>query len=303
MHLSTEKLERRIEIKDQQELYGIFGSNDEFLRIIQAGLPCSLVARGGSLVITGDEEPVLLAEQVVGELLFLYRQGLPLTTHDVRYSLKMIVEGRQASLHRMFADTLIVTNRGRQIKAKTLGQWSYLDTIRKNIITIGIGPAGTGKTYLAVAMAVKALKAKEVERLILARPAVEAGEKLGFLPGDLQEKVDPYLRPLYDALSELLGIETFQKYLAKGIIEVAPLAYMRGRNLNDSFIILDEAQNTTHEQMKMVLTRLGFGSKMVVTGDVTQIDLPMGRSSGLTRRPGCFATRRASALFASQRET
>lgn len=279
--MSTEKLERRIEIKDQQELYGIFGSNDEFLRIIQAGLTCSLVARGGSLVITGDEEPVLLAEQVVGELLFLYRQGLPLTTHDVRYSLKMIVEGRQASLHRMFADTLIVTNRGRQIKAKTLGQWSYLDTIRKNIITIGIGPAGTGKTYLAVAMAVKALKAKEVERLILARPAVEAGEKLGFLPGDLQEKVDPYLRPLYDALSELLGIETFQKYLAKGIIEVAPLAYMRGRNLNDSFIILDEAQNTTHEQMKMVLTRLGFGSKMVVTGDVTQIDLPMGRSSGL----------------------
>ena len=281
--MSLEKTEQRIEIRDQQELLGILGRNDEFLRIMQSGMTCTLVARGNVIVISGEEESVALAEQLLSELLFLYRQGLPITAHDVRYSVRMIVEGRQASLHRMFAETILVTNRGRQIKAKTLGQWNYLETIRKNTITIGIGPAGTGKTYLAVAMAVKALKTREVERLILARPAVEAGEKLGFLPGDLQEKVDPYLRPLYDALSDMLGMETFQKYLAKGVIEVAPLAYMRGRNLNDSFIILDEAQNTTHEQMKMVLTRLGFGSKMVVTGDVTQIDLPTGRSSGLNQ--------------------
>lgn len=279
--MSLEQAERRIEIRDQQEMLGILGKNDEFLRIIQAGVDCMLIARGNAITIKGAEEAVALAEQLIIELLFLYRQGLPITTHDVRYSMKMIVEGRQASLHRMFAETILVTNRGRQIKAKTLGQWNYLETIRRNIITIGIGPAGTGKTYLAVAMAVKALKNKEVERLILARPAVEAGEKLGFLPGDLQEKVDPYLRPLYDALAEMLGMETFQKYLTKGSIEVAPLAYMRGRNLNGSFIILDEAQNTTPEQMKMVLTRLGFGSKMVVTGDVTQIDLPSGRTSGL----------------------
>ena len=279
--MSLEKTERRIEIRDQQELLGILGRNDEFLRIIQAGMACILVSRGNVIIISGIEEAVVPAEQLLNELLFLYRQGLPITTHDVRYRMKMIIEGRQASLHRMFAETILVTNRGRQIKAKTLGQWNYLETIRKNTITIGIGPAGTGKTYLAVAMAVKALKTREVERLILARPAVEAGEKLGFLPGDLQEKVDPYLRPLYDALGDMLGMETFQKYLAKGTIEVAPLAYMRGRNLNDSFIILDEAQNTTHEQMKMVLTRLGFGSKMVVTGDITQIDLPTGRMSGL----------------------
>lgn len=279
--MSIEKLESKIEIKDQQELMGILGKNDEFLRLIQEKLACIIVARGNVIQITGSADDVIIAEKLFQEILFLYRQGLPITAHDVRYSIKMIVEDKQASLHRMFAETILVTNRGRQIKPKTLGQWSYLETIKKNTITIGIGPAGTGKTYLAVAMAVKALKAREVERLILARPAVEAGEKLGFLPGDLQDKVDPYLRPLYDALSDMLGLETFQKYLAKGTVEVAPLAYMRGRNLNDAFIILDEAQNTTREQMKMVLTRLGFGSKMVVTGDITQIDLPLGRSSGL----------------------
>ena len=181
----------------------------------------------------------------------------------------------------MYADTIIVNNRGRQVKAKTLGQWQYVETIRKNFITLGIGPAGTGKTYLAVALAVAALKKKEVERIILTRPAVEAGEKLGFLPGDMQDKVDPYLRPLYDGLYDMLGSETFQKYITKGTIEVAPLAYMRGRTLNDAFIILDEAQNTTPEQMKMFLTRFGFGSKMVITGDITQIDLPGGKISGL----------------------
>jgi len=199
----------------------------------------------------------------------------------VRYSIRMIAEAQLDALHRMYADTIIVTRRGRQVKAKTLGQWNYIDAIRRNAITIGIGPAGTGKTYLAVALAVKALKNKEVERIILTRPAVEAGEKLGFLPGDMQDKVDPYLRPLYDALYDMLGNETFQKYVTRGTIEVAPLAYMRGRTLNDAFIILDEAQNTTPEQMKMFLTRFGFGSKMVITGDVTQIDLPGGKKSGL----------------------
>lgn len=279
--MPREQVETRFEVRDQQEMLGILGKNDEFLRIMQAGVSCVLVARGNVISATGTEENVNMATQVIEELLFLYRQGLPLTTHDVRYSMRMVAEGRQASLHRMFAETIVVTNRGRQVKAKTLGQWNYLETIKHNVITIGIGPAGTGKTYLAVAMAAKALKTKEVERIILTRPAVEAGEKLGFLPGDLQDKVDPYLRPLYDALYDIMGMETFQKHLAKGAIEVAPLAYMRGRTLNDSFIILDEAQNTSPEQMKMVLTRFGFGSKMVITGDATQVDLPFGKKSGL----------------------
>lgn len=279
--MAQNQVEKRFEVLDQQEMVGILGKNDEFLHLLQKGIPCILVARGNYIIATGEQEPVELAAKVIEELIFLYRQGLPLTTHDVRYSLRMIAEGRQANLHKMFSETVIITNRGRQVKAKTMGQLNYLETIKNNVITIGIGPAGTGKTYLAVAMAVKALKNKEVERIILTRPAVEAGEKLGFLPGDLQEKVDPYLRPLYDALYDMLGMETFQKYSTKGVLEVAPLAYMRGRTLNDSFIILDEAQNTTQEQMKMVLTRFGFGSKMVVTGDITQVDLPFGKSSGL----------------------
>ena len=279
--MAQNQVEKRFEVLDQQEMVGILGKNDEFLHLLQKGIPCVLVARGNYIIATGEQEPVELAAKVIEELIFLYRQGLPLTTHDVRYSLRMIAEGRQANLHKMFSETVIITNRGRQVKAKTMGQLNYLETIKNNVITIGIGPAGTGKTYLAVAMAVKALKNKEVERIILTRPAVEAGEKLGFLPGDLQEKVDPYLRPLYDALYDMLGMETFQKYSTKGVLEVAPLAYMRGRTLNDSFIILDEAQNTTQEQMKMVLTRFGFGSKMVVTGDITQVDLPFGKSSGL----------------------
>lgn len=266
---------------DQQEMVGICGRNDEFLRIIRSAFDCTLVARGNTITVTGAEEEASKLHLLLQELLFLYRQGLPLTTHDVRYSIFMVKEGQLESLHRMYADTIIANNRGRQVKAKTLGQWQYVETIRKNYITLGIGPAGTGKTYLAVALAVSALKKKEVERIILTRPAVEAGEKLGFLPGDMQDKVDPYLRPLYDGLYDMLGAETFQKYVTKGTIEVAPLAYMRGRTLNDAFIILDEAQNTTPEQMKMFLTRFGFGSKMVITGDITQIDLPGGKSSGL----------------------
>ena len=273
--------EHVIEINDQQEMIGILGRNDEFLRLIDASFDATVMARGNKIIFSGSEEENQKLEQLFKELLFLYRQGLPVTSHDVRYSIYMVQGGAVAKLHNMYAETLIVTWLGHQIKAKTLGQWNYVRAIKNNFITFGIGPAGTGKTYLAVAMAVTALKKREVERIILTRPAVEAGEKLGFLPGDMQEKVDPYLRPLYDALFDMLGSDTAQKYLERGTIEVAPLAYMRGRTLNGSFIILDEAQNTTPEQMKMILTRFGFGSHMVVTGDVTQIDLPAGRKSGL----------------------
>lgn len=278
----AEEIQEIFETVDQQEMLGICGRNDEFLRLIRAGfVSCTILARGNTLIISGAADSVSQLKLLLQEMLFLYRQGLPLTSHDVRYSIFMVKEGRLESLHRMYADTIIINNRGRQVKAKTLGQWQYVETIRKNYITLGIGPAGTGKTYLAVALAVAALKKKEVERIILTRPAVEAGEKLGFLPGDMQDKVDPYLRPLYDGLYDMLGTDTFQKYLAKGTIEIAPLAYMRGRTLNDAYIILDEAQNTTPEQMKMFLTRFGFGSKMVITGDITQIDLPGGKNSGL----------------------
>ena len=277
----AEKMQGTLETFDQQEMVGICGRNDEFLRIIRESFACTLVARGNTLTMSGAADEVAQLEQLFEELLFLYRQGLPLTTHDVRYSIFIVKEGRLDSLHRMYADTIIVNNRGRQIKAKTLGQWQYVETIRKSFITLGIGPAGTGKTYLAVAAAVAAFRERTVNRIVLTRPAVEAGERLGFLPGDLQNKVDPYLRPLYDALYEMLGAETFQKYQERGSIEVAPLAYMRGRTLDDSFIILDEAQNTTREQMKMFLTRLGFGSKIVITGDITQIDLPEDKTSGL----------------------
>ena len=279
--MSLNQDERILETIDQQEMVGVCGRNEEFLRIIRDAFNCKIVARGNQIAISGAGDEVEKLRELFLELLFLYRQGLPLTAHDVRYSIYMVKAGKTESLHRMYADTIITNNRGRQVKAKTLGQWHYVETIRHNHITLGIGPAGTGKTYLAVALAVAALKKKEVERIILTRPAVEAGEKLGFLPGDMQDKVDPYLRPLYDGLYDMLGNETFQKYLTKGTIEVAPLAYMRGRTLNDSFIILDEAQNTTPEQMKMFLTRFGFGSKMVITGDITQIDLPGGKTSGL----------------------
>jgi phosphate starvation-inducible PhoH-like protein len=275
--------ERVIEINDQQEMLGVLGRNDELLRIVQHSFDGTVLARGNKIVFSGEDWEVEQMERLFSEMLFLYRQGLPLTTHDVRYSIYLIKNGNADRLHNMYAANILMTSHGRQVKAKTLGQMDYVRTIKENFITFGIGPAGTGKTYLAVALAVAALKTKEVERIILTRPAVEAGEKLGFLPGDLQEKVDPYLRPLYDALFDMLGNETVQKYLVKGTIEVAPLAYMRGRTLNDAFIILDEAQNTTPEQMKMILTRFGFGSRMVVTGDVTQIDLPNGKNSGLSQ--------------------
>lgn len=273
--------EKRVSFADHQEAMAILGRNDENLSMVCEHFSSLITSRGDELVITGDADEVERIEKLFSELLYLYRDGNPVTTHDVRYTIHMVKEGQEEKLRQMHADTILVTARGRHIKPKTFGQSQYLEAIRRNYITLGIGPAGTGKTYLAVAMAVFSLKNKQVERIILTRPAVEAGEKLGFLPGDLQDKVDPYLRPLYDALYDILGVDTFQKYMAKNIIEVAPLAYMRGRTLEDSFIILDEAQNTTPEQMKMFLTRMGFGSKMVVTGDITQVDLPRGNSSGL----------------------
>lgn len=276
-----EQTEYTLIAEDQQEMVGICGRNDEFLNIVREHTECRILARGTQLLFSGAAESVDKLRQLFGELIFLYRQGNPLTAHDVRYGIYMVNSGRTDVLHDMYAETVITNNRGRQVKVKTLGQWRYIEAIRNNFITLGIGPAGTGKTYLAVALAVAALKKREVERIVLTRPAVEAGEKLGFLPGDMQDKVDPYLRPLYDGLCDMLGSDTFQKYLSKGIIEVAPLAFMRGRTLNDAFIILDEAQNTTSEQMKMFLTRFGFGSRMVITGDVTQIDLPQGKRSGL----------------------
>lgn len=273
--------EKRVNLADSQEAIAILGRHDEHVRMISDQFQSRIITRGDEIIITGEADEVEKVGSLLTELLNLHRAGNPVTTHDVRYAIRAVNEGKVSQLRQMYADTLLVTARGRHVRPKTLGQRVYLESIRQNDITFGIGPAGTGKTYLAVAMAVFSLKSKAVERIILTRPAVEAGEKLGFLPGDMQDKVDPYLRPLYDALYDILGVDTFQKYMSKSIIEVAPLAYMRGRTLDDSFIILDEAQNTTPEQMKMFLTRMGFGSKMVVTGDITQIDLPNACKSGL----------------------
>ena len=277
----TEPMEKTIYFEDQKEAVSLLGSRDEFLRVFQENFNCQMVSRGDQLEILGAPEVVAAAAHVLEELQYLYRQGTTITMHEVRYGIQLEKNGKGEALHTLFSDTILVTSKGRHVRPKTLGQRVYLDAIRHNSITFGIGPAGTGKTYLAVVMAVAALRTKEVQRIILTRPAVEAGERLGFLPGDLQDKVDPYLRPLYDALQDILGLDMYQKFMARGIIEIAPLAYMRGRTLEDAFIILDEAQNTTDKQMKMFLTRLGFGSKMVVTGDLGQVDLPRGVTSGL----------------------
>lgn len=283
-------VEKVITFRDRQEETAILGNQDEHLNQMARSFGGQLVSRGGQVTISGEAEAVERMKQTFDELLYLYRQGSPVTMHEVKYTVGAVAEGEAEALHTMFGDTILTTARGRAVKAKTLGQWRYIEAIRKNHITFGIGPAGTGKTYLAVAMAVYSLKNKMVDRIILTRPAVEAGEKLGFLPGDMQEKVDPYLRPLYDALGDILGQETFQKYLLRGTIEVAPLAYMRGRTLEDAFIILDEAQNTTPQQMKMFLTRFGFGSKMVVTGDLTQTDLLRNVPSGLKQAQKILAS-------------
>ena len=279
--------QRIIKVEDAETTALIFGAYDVNLRIIEDQFPVTLRNKSGedgtdAIVISGESmDQVNLAAAAVEYLRDMVRHTNEITEQSVRYVVDMMSSGNGGELTSIGADCIFVTAKGKPVKAKTAGQSRYVEAIRKNTVTLGVGPAGTGKTFLAVAMAVKALKEKQVSRIILTRPAIEAGERLGFLPGDLLSKIDPYLRPLYDALGEMLGPETHQKLVEKGVIEVAPLAYMRGRTLDDAFIILDEAQNTTPEQMKMFLTRLGFNSKVVITGDVTQIDLPDGKKSGL----------------------
>lgn len=275
-------VEQIFNVDRMEHAISLFGSFDENIKLIEKEFSVTVISRGSEMKIQGDEENVDRAKRAVSGLLTLLNKGETLNEQNIRYVIGLVKEGKEDKLSSISSDCICISAKGKPIKAKTLGQKKYIDAIRNNTIVFGVGPAGTGKTYLAVALAVSAFRAKEVNRIILTRPAVEAGEKLGFLPGDLQQKVDPYLRPLYDALFDMFGPENFQKYQERGSIEVAPLAYMRGRTLDDSFIILDEAQNTTPEQMKMFLTRLGFGSKIVVTGDITQIDLPDGKKSGLT---------------------
>ena len=274
--------EQVLSIDRMENAVSLFGSFDENIRLIESEFSVTVLNRGSDLKISGEAENVAKATTAIERLLALINKGEALSDQNVRYVISLVKDGEEDKLMSLSGDCVCITSKGKPVKPKTLGQKKYVEAIRKNTIVLGAGPAGTGKTYLAVAMAVTAFRAKEVNRIILTRPAVEAGEKLGFLPGDLQQKVDPYLRPLYGALFDMLGAEAFARYQERGSIEVAPLAYMRGRTLDDSFIILDEAQNTTREQMKMFLTRLGFNSKMVVTGDVTQIDLPDGKRSGLT---------------------
>ena len=273
--------ERIINAERIEQIINVFGSFDENIKRIEQTYGVKITNRGTELKISGEDEAADRAGRAIEGLLLLAAKGETIDEQKVRYLIDLVSSGNEDKISEMAKDVVCITAKGRPVKAKTLGQQRYMKAIAKNTITIGVGPAGTGKTYLAVAAAVAAFREKTVNRIILTRPAVEAGERLGFLPGDLQNKVDPYLRPLYDALYDMLGAETYQKYLERGNIEVAPLAYMRGRTLDDSFIILDEAQNTTREQMKMFLTRLGFGSKIVITGDVTQIDLPSDKVSGL----------------------
>ena len=274
-------MEQKIEIERLEQAVNVFGSFDENIRLIETEFQVSVTNREGELRITGEPEDTMLAVKALNALLTLSSRGENIGEQTVRYVIGLARSGQEDKVSELTADVICITAKGRPVKPKTIGQKQYVESIMKNTVTIGVGPAGTGKTYLAVAAAVAAFREKQVNRIILTRPAVEAGERLGFLPGDLQSKVDPYLRPLYDALFDMLGAETYHKYLERGNIEVAPLAYMRGRTLDDSFIILDEAQNTSREQMKMFLTRMGFGSKVVITGDITQIDLPADKTSGL----------------------
>ena len=273
--------EKTVYVDRLDNIISVFGSFDENLKLIENELGVRITDRNSELNLSGDEESIQYAERSINGLLTLASKGEQIDSRIVRYIIGLVKEGQEEKIGDITRDVICISAKGKPIKAKTLGQKKYIDAINNNTVTLSIGPAGTGKTYLAVAAAVAAFRGKTVNRIILTRPAVEAGERLGFLPGDMQSKVDPYLRPLYDALFELLGVETYNKYLERGNIEVAPLAYMRGRTLDDSFIILDEAQNTSREQMKMFLTRLGFGSKIVITGDITQIDLPPDKISGL----------------------
>ena len=274
-------MERHIEVEKMEVMINLFGSFDENIRLIEKAFDVAVINRGSEVKIGGEPENVDKAIRVIQNLIGLANSGTSIGEQEVRYVISQIEEGNDRELETLGQDCICITARGVPIRAKTLGQKKYIEAIEKTPIVFGIGPAGTGKTYLAVAAAVKAFKNKEVNKIVLTRPAVEAGESLGFLPGDMQDKVDPYLRPLYDALGDMLGGESFHKNIERGLIEVAPLAYMRGRTLDDAFIILDEAQNTTNEQMKMFLTRMGFSSKIVVTGDITQIDLPRDKKSGL----------------------
>ncbi len=274
-------VERTVNVERLEQMTDIFGSFDENIAILERELAVTVLNRNTELKIMGEEERADRAVRVIESLLILSSRGEAINEQNIRYVIGLVEENKESQIAELARDIICITTKGKPIKPKTIGQKEYVNAIAKNTITLGVGPAGTGKTYLAVAMAVNAFREKKVNRIILTRPAIEAGEKLGFLPGDLQSKVDPYLRPLYDGLYDMIGPEAFQRYMERGTIEVAPLAYMRGRTLDDSFIILDEAQNTTPEQMKMFLTRLGFNSKAVITGDITQIDLPDGKSSGL----------------------
>ncbi|GAB7053724.1 PhoH family protein [Paenibacillus naphthalenovorans] len=277
----TDQATVKVALKNTAEGLALFGPQDKFLQLIEKEMPARIFTREEEIVVQGSVEVTARLEHLFTVLLTLIRNQYTLTERDVNYAMDLAKEMKADQLLDLFKGEIAVTHKGKPIRVKTIGQKQYVDEIRKKDIVFGIGPAGTGKTYIAVVLAVAALKEGKIKRIVLTRPAVEAGESLGFLPGDLQEKVDPYLRPLYDALNDVLGPEQVAKTMERGLIEIAPLAYMRGRTLDDSFIILDEAQNTTPEQMKMFLTRLGFGSKMVITGDVTQIDLPRGKSSGL----------------------
>lgn len=279
--MAKDKQERQVFIEDNQLISILFGKLDENLKIIEKELDVEIVLREGKITIIGDGLSAELGERLIQKLLEIIKTQKKLTKQELYYTIQLILKGKEEKVNDLLNDVVCITASGKSIKPKTLGQKKYLDGIKDNDLVFGVGPAGTGKTYLAMAMAVNAFKNKEVSRIILTRPAVEAGESLGFLPGDLQEKVDPYLRPIYDALFDILGFETYLKLMEKGLIEVAPLAYMRGRTLDSAYIILDEAQNTTNEQMKMFLTRLGFGSKAIITGDITQVDLPKGKASGL----------------------
>lgn len=274
-------VERTINIERLEQMTDIFGSFDENIGILERELGVTVLNRNTELKVVGEEERADRAARVIESLLVLSSRGEGINEQNIRYAIGLVEENKEGQIAELSRDVICITVKGKPIKPKTIGQRDYINAIANNTVTLGVGPAGTGKTYLAVAAAVNAFREKKVNRIILTRPAIEAGEKLGFLPGDLQSKVDPYLRPLYDGLYDMIGPEAFQRYMERGTIEVAPLAYMRGRTLDDSFIILDEAQNTTPEQMKMFLTRLGFNSKAVITGDITQIDLPDGKSSGL----------------------
>jgi len=283
----TEKLTTiKVQLENPAEAVNLLGNSDQNLKMIEQELGVSIITRGESVSLSGDEEKVNIAGQILDRLIFVIRKGINIGQRDVLYAIQMAHKGTLDYFVNLYDEEIGKNVKGKIIRIKTLGQKQYVTAIKKNDLVFGIGPAGTGKTYLAVVMAVNALKTGQVNKIILTRPAVEAGESLGFLPGDLKEKVDPYLRPLYDALHDILGAEHTQRLIERGTIEIAPLAYMRGRTLDDAFVILDEAQNTTDKQMKMFLTRLGFGSKMVITGDQTQIDLPRGAKSGLIMAEG-----------------